>query len=668
MEIFFAMNIQTASLEKNRKKPSVTETKPENAAWNRLAQTNRKLFNICLHTAKACGEAGKNEEAVQWCSVAAWANFGKSWFGELSSNELELELLRAARQLPTPSATPPWSAGSRPRPRWLHVLSEAYETFGHTNFCRRWIQRETGIVHDVMLVNQHNEIPDNLVSTVKQAQGKLIVLDPLAPLLQRANELRTYAWENVDQVVLHTHPDEILGTIAFGVEGGPPVFVVNHSDHVFWVGASIADLIVEIRESGLVWTRDLRGVTDRSLILPIPLLEEDSNNSETARLQNRQLVRKKIGIPENALMLLTVGAPAKYQPMLELDFMAVAQRIVNACDNNTYLVAVGPFENAAWKNARRATGGRILAIGRELDARPFCRAADVYLEGFPIGSLTALLEAGQAGLPCVRAPAESVPPFSSDSGSLDGIPQPKNIDDYVNAVLSLAGDARRRAEMGTMLQQAIVAQHCGENWLERLGAIKRKITGPHRVYPQFTPASVGAELCDWWLRLKHPGGSAPSVRTVTQRLFIEAWKRTDSKFIFDQKLWRQLNTFDENHERGRSFLDECRERLVLWQLNNAIRSQGGYDKFATAANVAVRTGRYSLARKLVYRCIRSRPACLFETDWLKLFVKSYASQKLVSRLQRFRSERTRHLNYFNQMVVLGYCLLDKRLQPTELNE
>src|SRR5207253_10705538 len=50
----------------------------------------------------------------------------------------------------------------------------------------------------------------------------------------------------------------------------------------------------------------------------------------------------------------------------------------------------------------------------DLDSSIFCEAADVYLEGFPAGSLTALLEAGEAGLACVRAPAQVIPPFSSD--------------------------------------------------------------------------------------------------------------------------------------------------------------------------------------------------------------------------------------------------------------
>jgi hypothetical protein len=607
-----------------------------------IANANRALFNVCVRQARAWGEAKRFEEALQWCSVATWATWGKGWFGELSSRELEMELLRAAQQLPQPVGAP----GGRSRPRWLHVLSEAYETLGHTNLCRRWIQYDTTVTHDVILVAHNSEIPENLVATVKKAGGEFIVLDPMSSLLQRATDLRMHAWKNADVVVLHTHPDEILGTVAFGVEGGPPVLLMNHSDHVFWTGASVADMVLDIRKSGQLWTKHSRGI-NRTIILPVPLLERTyQENSESMRLQQKQTVRKALGIPEDATMLLTIASPAKYRPMPGLDFVAVAQEIVRAC-NNTYLIAVGPRDEGAWRRAAKTTGGRILAVGYESDSRVYCRAADVYLEGFPLGSLTSLLEAGQSGLPCVRAPADSAPPFSSDSLSLDGFPQPENVKDYIRTVVSLVKDPGARAEIGLQFQKAIESQHCGANWLARLGTLKNQIPERHRVHPDFNPAGVEDRWRDWWLAFKHSKEPAPDICTASTRVFIEAWKRTNARPRLDRHLWAELNECMPGNRRplwSKSVVGRCLDGLLLWRLNKKIRSRGSWNKFMTAADAALRNNQSNLARTMVYRCIWVYPACWGDADWLKLFVKAHVGPRLTSAFRNIRASRARHFN------------------------
>src|SRR6185437_3034845 len=88
------------------------------------------------------------------------------------------------------------------------------------------------------------------------------------------------------------------------------------------------------------------------------------------------------------------------------------------------LLAVGPNEDARWRDLRAATGGRARALGPRHDLPRIHAAADVYLEGFPVGSPTALLEAGLRGLACVRAPADVPPPFAIDGPALDALAQP----------------------------------------------------------------------------------------------------------------------------------------------------------------------------------------------------------------------------------------------------
>jgi hypothetical protein len=608
------------------------------AALARLSNQNRVLFNACLRNARSCGAAGNFEELLQWGSVAAAAASGAGWFGEISSRELEAELLRAARQLPVPTVKPV----PRPRPRWLHVFTEAYATLGHTNLCRRWIQYDPDVTHDVMILAQKGAAPKNLEAAVKQTSGRCVVLDPTSSLLQRAAQLREYAWENNDVVLLHTHPDEVMGTVAFGIPGGPVVLVVNHADHVFWLGCAVADLVLEIRRSGQVWTQQLRGVA-RSTILPIPLVASaNPARPESVVLQERQALRKSLGIPDDAIMLLTVGSASKYEAVPGLDFLATVQAIIQASDK-TYLVAIGPQEEGVWKAAKQATGGRILPLGYQQDSTLFCRSADLYLEGFPLGSLTALLEAGQAGLMCVRAPLDSPLPFCSDSPSLASISQPRDLRDYIQTVLALAKDSVARSAGGLKLREAIESQHCGTGWLVRLREIRAQLPKAHQVQPEFQSVAADDALRDWFLKYSFRKTPNQTRRDVATRLFIEAWKRTDGQPKIDPRLWAELCETDtaSDEKKSKPASSGWGERFELWWLNRRISSCGSRQRLMARANVAIASGKFGLARRMVYRCLWASPTCWADSRWLKQFVKAHLSPQVSARFRSLVSHRPR---------------------------
>ena len=137
-------------------------------------------------------------------------------------------------------------------------------------------------------------------------------------------------------------------------------------------------------------------------------------------------------------------------------------------------------------------------LGTPAGFNPLCQAADVYLGGpFPAGSLTALLEAGETGLACVRAPHVCIPPYASDGVGLDELEQPVDVEAYARTAAGLAHDASARAELGMKLQQTIRSHHCGELWLARLREVKRLIPETHAVYPDFRPTPVEPHRRDW---------------------------------------------------------------------------------------------------------------------------------------------------------------------------
>lgn len=613
-----------------------------------LASWNRVLFDACVRTARNFGARNQFEEALQWCRVAAWCASRKGWFGELSSRQLETELLRAARSLPTP----PRHASSRSRPRWLHVLSEAYGTLGHTNLCRRWMQLDAEVTHDVMLLDQKDDVPANLAEAARTARGECVVLDPTASLLHRSKELRDYAWQNADVVVLHTHPEDVAATTAFGVPGGPPVLLVNHADHAFWVGCSVADLVLDIRTSGHLWTKQARGVS-RAAVLPLPLVEKREPSGPLPGDQNqKRMLRRELGLPEDAVLFLTVGSAHKYEPVPGLDFVETAKAILEQCQN-AILVAVGPADTGFWKAANKATGGRVLAFGRQPDSTVFCRAADVYLEGFPAGSLTALLEAGEAGLPCVRAPGEIAPPYCADDPSMEDVPQPATVKDYIRRAVRLAQDPVGCAEIGRTLQQSIRSHHFEAGWLKRLREIKKLIPQTHSVYPDFKPMPVEQTHRDWFIQYLHSKEATPTEGTVAESAFVQAWRWTAGEPTVDWELWNELRACqipegrmagegagtprpralevsrgNLRTRRPRSFSQPTfKERVAFWRLNRRIRRRGTRARLITGAQLALLNGKRGLARRLAYACLLRNPGSPGDLAWIKLFIKSHLSSK-----------------------------------------
>src|SRR5690606_12343399 len=91
---------------------------------------------------------------------------------------------------------------------------------------------------------------------------------------------------------------------------------------------------------------------------------------------------------------------------------------------------------------------RIIALGERIDTAAYYQAADIYVDSFPFGSTTSLLEAGSCGVPLV-----GLFPFSERSAILGpGTPalarcliRVRALHDYhgVLSRLILDGDLRR---------------------------------------------------------------------------------------------------------------------------------------------------------------------------------------------------------------------------------
>ena len=421
-----------------------------------------KEFSRALNRAKKAAASGKPELAVDWCRYAAttvWlSNPGIFYCHEME--QLLAEIGRGhVRSVPSPAPL------KEPPRRFLHVMSTAYETGGHTRVVSRWIdtcaQLAPSEQHSILISMQTgNPLPSWLGRSAQKTRGELILFPPGMSWLQMAAEIRLRSFE-FDAVVLHIHPDDPLANIAF-YDQPRAILFFRHADHVFNLGIDVAQVVADIRPIGQVMSARFCSPALRNVLLPLPLVDEGYVAGDKVD------ARQKLGLPVDALIALTIGDPVKFTPAPGYSFPAVVQSL---CEGNprVLILAVGLSESDPFPGLGRSVGGRFTPVGvvkdREL-LELYYRAADVYMDAYPSGSLTAVLEAALHGLPVQRCRIPNQPMMWADAAALDQVIRAdSNQDEYVARVLEwLEWPEEKRLELGSQFRNAVLQDHCGASW------------------------------------------------------------------------------------------------------------------------------------------------------------------------------------------------------------
>jgi hypothetical protein len=386
----------------------------------------------------------------------------------------------------------------------LHVLSEALPAGGLTAMASRWMRNDSGRVHSAALLSQEAPVPASLQQAVENSGGRIQTADPAAPLVDRAVWLRRLAAEDANYVILHIDPADVICGVAFGIPGGPPVMLVNHAAHLFWSGASMTDQVVNCRGSKLevFWSATYRGVgLSRCAIVPIPLLDPKPRESgDASKPELKRQSRQTLGVAPDAIVILTMGSWFKYLPMDGLDFLEIWEEILKAVPEAVVL-AVGFDGDQRWKNASAQIGNRIRTLGTMPRAQlsRIQEAADLYIEAFPFGTTTSLLEAGLKGIPVVLAPAQTPPPYATDGIALDNtLQRPATIAEYRARMKELCFSADKRAALGGKVRDSILRHHCGAGWREHLETAIRSLPREHTVLSEIAPVRTPAAIHEYW--------------------------------------------------------------------------------------------------------------------------------------------------------------------------
>ncbi|MEO8259159.1 MAG: glycosyltransferase [Acidobacteriota bacterium] len=383
----------------------------------------------------------------------------------------------------------------------LHVATGATLFGGVGRTILNWILADDQHRHLLALTKDHN-LSTTLEQAVASSGGAVTRLR--GRLLERAATLRGLA-EHADLVFLHHGRADALPIAAFAAGGLPPVGLVNQADHTFWLGKSVADVIVHQRVVGLPLSIERRA-SQHNVSLPIPLRDPFESVSVGT---SRDRARQALGIPSSQLMLASVGRAIKFIPNASHNFFSTMTKLLER-HRDAHVYLVGPTLEEILPSELRAVHPRIHFVGYQPDPSIYIAACDVYLESYPFGSQTSCLEACLGARPPILAYAPESPLFVFHDESVAGLLSTAATEaEYLDQASVVIGDRQGRLSLGEQVRERVLAAHVGPGWLTQLDTMYQTMSRRGHV-----PAPIAVE----------PGGTTSYDVDLATFLEAQAWR------------------------------------------------------------------------------------------------------------------------------------------------
>lgn len=397
----------------------------------------------------------------------AWMNHT----GHYASPTLENTLLEIGRQ--TVPVAPKSKRPKKARPSVLHVMTQAYAIGGHSRVVWRWMEQDDTRSHSLALTRTGAAVPQELVQQVGKSGGTITELT--GSHLARATALRELA-TGADFIVLHTHSYDVLPLLAFANPLGlPPVILFNQANHLFWYGAQVANVITSFDETCLNSAVRERGIPrTHQALLPLPL-------TSTPRSLSRPEAKQKLGLPADSTFMLTIASDYKFHPLPdEPGFLDHHLPFVQNNPNVHHWV-IGVEPSPYWSAATLATHGRFRIFPPTRDIAIHQQAADIYLDSYPVGSPTSLLESALYETPPVSLRMGSSELRTSDPALTEAWQQPADTTALKKYLGNLLGNPSDRLLKGRQTAAAIRSHHEGPRWQKSLEDIYKKAASTPRI-------------------------------------------------------------------------------------------------------------------------------------------------------------------------------------------
>jgi hypothetical protein len=385
-----------------------------NSSQQKLSHFHKYYFNAVF-------KERDNDLKTQLLSTLCTINW-KLHFGNFYCNRIESELLKIGR-LNTVKSEKEINNG-----KVLHVASELYQIGGHTRLFESYLDIFDGFVNHLFLSRQSNQqLPSRIRQNKKIAN---IFVSQNESHLSRAKSLAEI-WNNYDFVVLYIHPDDVIPIISFGMNPNDKLFYVNHADHCFWVGKNIINTCINTRPIGNEICKQYRGISKNKII---PLIRTE------------HFQKKKCGLEDNKVAFGSMTSLYKILPKGKKNFLTDIYELLDIHKDAIFHL-IGISENDIVHFGYKSNlNNRLKLYGVIEQPQEILLKIDIYLEGYPYNSMTAMYDAIYAGAcPVLMYEIDDINSYMENELSFQGIlSHSKDKKEYLIHIEKLVGSVHER--------------------------------------------------------------------------------------------------------------------------------------------------------------------------------------------------------------------------------
>lgn len=300
----------------------------------------------------------------------------------LSDKKLELELVTLGKE-----NLSNWNikleTKSNKQQRILHIATEIYDIGGHTRVLGNWIKNESERDSYIILTSQYSEIKTNILDEIIDRTKNSLILETNLNHIEKSEKILHFIAENnINTVVFHTHPFDVIPSLIGALSNFPVSILFNHSDHTFGLGVLTNELFLELTAKGKETSLKFRG----------------NKNSEVLNLPLQSLPKyKEIIRDNNSITLVSMASSWKFKPFEDLDFFNVYVPFLRKYKHVT-LKIIGVKEEDYFKFTNLEKPQNLELLGTISNPKQVLSNADYFIEMFPFCSYLSALDSISSGL------------------------------------------------------------------------------------------------------------------------------------------------------------------------------------------------------------------------------------------------------------------------------
>lgn len=180
------------------------------------------------------------------------------------------------------------------------------------------------------------------------------------------------------------------------------IFFVNHATHRPALSMSFADLILEETPSSAYVTKNLRNLEQTHIVGLISKPQEENPDFTESEIKT---IRKQIGIPENAVCTMSGAASYKFFEKNGSTYFEMIKKLLNEHEN-VYHVVISEFRDFEAEIISKIFAdsdlrNRLIVLPYQRDYELYFKAADLFIDSFPMSSALAFIDLMRLKVPYV---------------------------------------------------------------------------------------------------------------------------------------------------------------------------------------------------------------------------------------------------------------------------